>query len=63
MSVLAAETFLMQEEKKGKIGDVIEASGNYICQGCGHFQFFEIGDEFEDCQSCYEPDIVWELEE
>jgi len=52
----------MEKEKKGKIGETVEISGNYICEGCGHYQFFEMGDEFEDCQSCYEPEIVWELE-
>jgi rubrerythrin len=46
----------------GKIGDKVVESGNYICLNCGHYQYFDANDEFEDCTTCGEPDIVWELE-
>jgi hypothetical protein len=46
----------------GKIGDKVVESGNYICMNCGHYQYFDANDEFEDCTTCGEPDIVWELE-
>lgn len=52
----------MAKVVSGKIGDTVVESGNYICQNCGHYQYFEANDNFEDCQSCYEPDITWELE-
>jgi hypothetical protein len=52
----------MSKEVKAKIGDTVEETGNYICDNCGHYQVFDKGDEFEECQSCYEPDITWELE-
>lgn len=52
----------MAKTVTGKVGDKVVESGNYICLNCGHYQFFEIHDDFEDCTSCGEPDIVWELE-
>lgn len=52
----------MAKEEKGKIGEEVQVTGNYVCDNCGHYQYFELGDEFEDCQSCYEPEIIWELE-
>jgi hypothetical protein len=52
----------MAKEGKGKIGEKVEFSGNYVCDNCGHFQYFEKMDEFEDCTSCYETEITWELE-
>ena len=52
----------MARDIKGKIGEKVKVSGNYVCDNCGHYQYFEVPDEFEDCQSCYEPDITWELE-
>lgn len=50
------------KEVKAKIGDTVEETGNYICDNCGHYQIFDKGDEFEECSSCYEPDITWEME-
>ena len=52
----------MAKEESGKIGQRVDESGNYVCDNCGHYQYFEKGDEFEDCHSCYEPDITWEEE-
>ena len=51
-----------RKEKKGKIGEPVKESGSYVCDNCGHYQFFERGDEFEDCTSCGEEDIHWEEE-
>ena len=56
------ETSHTMREAKGKIGEKIVVSGNYCCDNCGHYQYFERGDEFEDCNSCGESDITWELE-
>ena len=52
----------MAKEVKGKIGQKVEESGNYICDNCGHYQYFEKYDDFEDCQSCFETEITWELD-
>jgi Zinc-ribbon containing domain len=52
----------MEKQEKGKIGEIVQISGNYVCDNCGHYQAFDKGDEFEDCESCYEPEITWELE-
>ena len=52
----------MAKAVTGKIGDKVVESGNYICMNCGHYQYFDVNDDFEDCTSCGEPDIVWELE-
>lgn len=52
----------MSKEVKGKIGEKVEETGNYICDNCGHYQTFDRFDEFTECQSCYEPEITWELE-
>jgi len=55
---------VMEQEKevKGKIGEQVKATGIYVCDNCGHYQVFEKHDEFEECTSCYEPDITWEPE-
>lgn len=53
---------VMSKEVKGKIGEKVEETGNYICDNCGHYQTFDRFDEFTECQSCYEPEITWELE-
>ena len=52
----------MAQNTTGKIGEKVKESGNYVCDNCGNYQYFEKPDEFEECRSCYEPDIVWELE-
>jgi hypothetical protein len=52
----------MADKKDTKIGEIVRESGSYVCDNCGHYQYFEKGDEFEDCHSCYEPDITWEEE-
>lgn len=52
----------MEEVIKGRIGDTVEVSGNYVCDNCGHYQYFEKSDLFEDCTSCGEEEIWWELE-
>ena len=51
-----------EKDKKAKIGEAVKESGSYVCDNCGHYQFFEKGDEFEDCTSCGEEDIRWEEE-
>ena len=53
----------MAEDNKTKIGEKVQDTGQYVCDNCGHYQYFEKGDEFEDCHSCYEPDITWEEEQ
>lgn len=50
---------MKKEEPSGKIGEIVKESGNYVCENCGHYQYFDKGDEFEDCHSCYEPDTTW----
>jgi hypothetical protein len=52
----------MEKIVRGKVGDTVPEGGNYVCDNCGHYQYFERGDEFLDCQVCNEADIVWELE-
>ncbi len=52
----------MAKEVKGKIGEKVEESGNYVCDNCGHYQYFEKGDEFEECTNCGESEMLWELE-
>lgn len=52
----------MEKIVRGKIGGRVEESGSYVCDNCGHYQYFEKGEEFEDCQTCNETDITWELE-
>jgi hypothetical protein len=53
----------MSEGQGSKIGQKVQDTAQYICDNCGHYQYFEKGDEFEDCHSCYEPDITWEEEQ
>lgn len=60
--ILGRGRFMAKEAKKGKIGEKVEVSGNYVCDNCGHYQYFEKGDDFEDCQSCFETEIGWELD-
>ena len=57
------EFHFMAKQLKARIGEIVEDSGNYVCDNCGHYQYFEKTDEFEDCQSCWEPDITWEVEQ
>jgi hypothetical protein len=52
----------MEKIVRGKVGDTVPEGGSYVCDNCGHYQYFEKGDEFLDCQVCNEADIVWELE-
>jgi hypothetical protein len=53
----------MADDQRTKVGQKVRDTANYICDNCGHYQYFEKGDEFEDCRSCYEPDITWEEEQ
>lgn len=55
-------SLIMEKDVRGKIGDSVQESGSYVCDNCGHYQYFEKGDQFEDCQTCNESDITWELE-
>ncbi len=59
---VAKMRFSMEKVVKGRIGGRVEESGSYVCDNCGHYQFFDKGEEFEDCQTCNEADITWELE-
>ena len=52
----------MEKDNKTNIGEKVRETGHYVCDNCGHYQYFEKGDEFEECHSCYEPDITWEEE-
>jgi len=52
----------MEKDKTGKVGDLVLETGSYVCDNCGHYQFFEKREQFEDCTSCGEEDIHWEEE-
>ena len=62
LSAIANMSLIMEKEVRGKIGDSVQESGSYVCDNCGHYQYFDKGDQFEDCQTCNESDITWELE-
>ena len=35
------------------IGDLVPASGNYVCVPCGYVQYFEAGALFPTYEACY----------
>lgn len=43
------QTMVTQLFKKG---DIVHASGHYLCVPCGYVQFFEGGAAFTECLAC-----------
>ncbi len=52
----------MAEPVVGTVGETCKQAGDYICGNCGHYKYYDEGDEFEACPMCGEEDIEWELE-
>lgn len=36
----------------GKKGEVVPASGQYVCIPCGYIRYFEAGARFTECLAC-----------
>ena len=43
----------MDEDKLYKIGDMVPATGKYLCVPCGYVATFSAGDQFTTCEACY----------
>ena len=41
-------------------GDKVPRAGKYKCGICGDVWDFEVGEEFPECEACYDPNATWE---
>ena len=42
-------------------GEKVPRVGRYKCGICGDTWDFEVGEEFPECEACYDPNATWEI--
>lgn len=44
-------------------GDKVPRAGKYKCGICNDVWDFEVGEEFPECEACYDPNAGWESDD